>query len=93
MQPYIKKSPLPSLLGIEARNSRNREIRFQSLSQNSCRDFWELWEQHQNYFYCLCLRWMNDNSTDAEDALIQAIIKASNKWPKILKKFLIPKLG
>ena len=41
--------------------------------------FWQLWQQHQDYLYRCCVKWM-DNVADAEDALSRAMLKA---WDKI----------
>jgi len=49
------------------------------LSQGECPVFWQLWEQYRNKLYRCCLRWMG-NSTDAEDALSRAMLKA---WEKV----------
>lgn len=48
----------------------------------NCADFWQQWQQHQDYLYHCCLKWMNGNSTDAEDALSRAMLKA---WEKVQK--------
>lgn len=40
--------------------------------------FWKLWQQHQNYLYRCCRKWMG-NPSDAEDALSRAMLKA---WQK-----------
>ena len=50
--------------------------------QNNCLDFWQLWRSHQNYLYRCCLRWMNYNSMDAEDALHLTMWKAYKKLPQ-----------
>jgi RNA polymerase sigma factor (sigma-70 family) len=42
--------------------------------------FWHFWHQNQDYLYYCCLKWMNGNSADAEDALSMAMIKA---WEKV----------
>ena len=42
--------------------------------------FWQLWEQYQDDLYRCCLKWMGGNSTDAEDALSRAMLKA---WEKV----------
>ncbi|MEG3923656.1 sigma-70 family RNA polymerase sigma factor [Microcoleus sp. D3_18a_C4] len=44
--------------------------------------FWSLWQQNQNDIYRCCLKWMNNNPTDAEDALSRAMLKA---WEKAQK--------
>ena len=41
--------------------------------------FWQLWQEMQDQLYRCCLRLMNFNSTDAEDALSQAMLKAREK--------------
>lgn len=48
--------------------------------QKDCADFWLLWQEHQNYLYHRCLKWMSGNPTEAEDALSQAMLKA---WEKV----------
>lgn len=47
--------------------------------QKDCADFWLLWQEHQNYLYRRCLKWMGGNPTEAEDALSRAMLKASEK--------------
>ncbi|MCU0545758.1 MAG: sigma-70 family RNA polymerase sigma factor [Oscillatoriaceae cyanobacterium Prado104] len=42
-------------------------------------NFWPLWQQHQDYLYRCCCKWMG-NPTDAEDALSRAMLKA---WEKV----------
>ena len=42
--------------------------------------FWQQWEEHRGILYSVCLKLMNFNSVDAEDALSQAMLKA---WEKI----------
>lgn len=44
--------------------------------------FWEQWTEHQDILYQCCLRLMNSNRTDAEDALSRATLKA---WEKVQK--------
>ncbi|NEP86982.1 MAG: sigma-70 family RNA polymerase sigma factor [Okeania sp. SIO2C2] len=44
--------------------------------------FWEQWTEHQDMLYRCCLRLMNFNHTDAEDALSQAMLKACEKVQK-----------
>jgi RNA polymerase sigma factor (sigma-70 family) len=43
-------------------------------------NFWEIWQQERDTLYYYCLNWMNGNSTDAEDALSCAMIKAWEKF-------------
>jgi RNA polymerase sigma factor (sigma-70 family) len=44
--------------------------------------FWQYWQQNQDYLYRCCIKWMAGNSTDAEDALSRAMLKA---WEKAQK--------
>jgi RNA polymerase sigma-70 factor (ECF subfamily) len=44
--------------------------------------FWRQWQQHQDYLYRCCIKWMGGNRTDAEDALSRAMLKA---WEKVQK--------
>ena len=48
--------------------------------QKDCADFWLLWQEHQNYLYHRCLKWMGGNPMEAEDALSRAMLKA---WEKV----------
>ncbi|GGA27953.1 RNA polymerase sigma factor [Okeania sp. KiyG1] len=38
--------------------------------------FWQVWCEHRDRLYRCCLRLMNSNQTDAEDALSEAMLKA-----------------
>ena len=44
--------------------------------------FLEKWTKYQDQLYRCCLKLMNSNPTDAEDALSQAMLKA---WEKVQK--------
>ncbi len=48
--------------------------------KKDCADFWLLCQEHQNYLYHRCLKWMGGNPTEAEDALSRAMLKA---WEKL----------
>ncbi|NEQ38209.1 MAG: sigma-70 family RNA polymerase sigma factor [Okeania sp. SIO3I5] len=80
-----------SLSGVENRNLLPKKTQFSGVSPNHHRDFWQIWESYQDYFYKLCLQWMRGNSHDAEDILNQAIIKAWNEWEKSANKIIYPK--
>ena len=41
--------------------------------------FWLEWQKHQDYLYRCCVKWMGGNSTNAEDALSMAMLKAREK--------------
>jgi len=47
------------------------------------KEFWQVWCDHQDRLYRCCLRLMNSNQTDAEDALSEAMLKAL----KMVRKF------
>ncbi|NET55648.1 MAG: RNA polymerase sigma factor [Symploca sp. SIO2E6] len=64
-------------------NSQSVTASFEwSCSGNLGKEFWRQWEQYQDYLYHCCLKWMKGNSTDAEDALSRAMLKA---WEKVQK--------
>ncbi|MBP0017503.1 MAG: sigma-70 family RNA polymerase sigma factor [Cyanobacteria bacterium SBLK] len=44
--------------------------------------FWQQWQEHRESLYQCCLKLMNFNATDAEDALSQVMLKA---WEKVQK--------
>ncbi len=45
-------------------------------------DFWELWGQYKDDLLShYCLRWMDGNRADAEDALSEASLRAWHGWP------------
>ena len=47
--------------------------------------FWQGWQEHQDYLYRCCVKWMGGNSTNAEDALSMAMLKARDKIQKRAK--------
>lgn len=66
-----------------------REIAFtqSAVSSSECdrtkeydASFWQQWQQHQDYLYRCCIKWMGGNRTNAEDALSRVMIKA---WEKV----------
>ncbi|MBC6479117.1 MAG: sigma-70 family RNA polymerase sigma factor [Hormoscilla sp. GM7CHS1pb] len=48
--------------------------------------FWQQWLEHQDTLYQCCLQFMNWNPTEAEDALNEAMVKASQKVQKYASK-------
>lgn len=54
--------------------------------QRDCTDFWQQWQQYQDHLYYCCVRWMDGNSSDAEDALSRAMLKAWEKAQKFTGK-------
>ncbi|MEA5553440.1 RNA polymerase sigma factor [Anabaena cylindrica UHCC 0172] len=55
---------------------------FGDRTENISAFFWYLWRQNQDYLYRCCLRWMNGNPSDAEEALNRAMFRA---WEKLQK--------
>lgn len=58
----------------------------QCLARGEINAFWKLFEQHRNYLFRCCVKWMNGNSIEAEDLLSRAIIKA---WEKIKQNTVV----
>jgi RNA polymerase sigma-70 factor (ECF subfamily) len=54
----------------------------QRLAAGEINAFWQIFQQHRVYLFRCCLKWMNGNSTEAEDLLSQAMVKA---WEKVQK--------
>lgn len=52
-----------------------------SLHAETSTDFWAVWERHRPHLFRVCLRAMNGNRADAEDALGQLMLKARAKIP------------
>ncbi len=48
-------------------------------SSDTSTNFWQQWEQHQDYLYRCCLKWMDGNAANAEDVLSRAMLKAFEK--------------
>lgn len=44
--------------------------------------FWTLWLRHRDQLFAICLREMNGNRVDAEDALGQAMLRACQRLPQ-----------
>ncbi|MDJ1177440.1 RNA polymerase sigma factor [Roseofilum sp. BLCC_M91] len=62
-------------------NPLEEEQLLQRLSEGDLNAFWPLWQSHQEYLYFRCLRWLNNDAYEAEDALSLAMLKARNKLP------------
>jgi len=61
-----------------------------ALAHGDISAFWPLWEVHSSRLYAICLREMNRNYADAEDALTQAMLKAQQKLPVFAAKISHP---
>lgn len=60
-------------------NSNSASFR-RDRTNNIDSDFWQRWEQYRDDLYRCCLKWMNGNPTEAEDAIALAMLKA---WEKV----------
>ena len=58
----------------------------QRLAAGEINAFWQIFQQHRDYLFRCCLKWMNGNSTEAEDLLSQAVLKAWEKAQKYAGK-------
>ena len=58
----------------------------QRLAAGEINAFWQIFQQHRDYLFRCCLKWMNGNSTEAEDLLSQAMVKAWDKAQKYAGK-------
>jgi RNA polymerase sigma-70 factor (ECF subfamily) len=62
------------------------QILLKNPSKGDSTIFWELWLLHQGYLYHCCLKWMDRDVTDAQDALSQTMLKAWDKLPLYAEK-------
>lgn len=62
------------------------ESLLEKLSDGDSSAFWPLWENYKDYLYHRCLRWMGGNTTEAQDALSEIMVKAWEKLPKFAAK-------
>ena len=58
----------------------------QRIAAGEINAFWPLFQQHRDYLFGCCRKWMNGNSTEAEDVLSQAMVKAWEKAQKYAGK-------
>lgn len=61
--------------------ARDREL-LQALAGGQEQAFWTLWLRHSRRLFAVCLRQMNGNRLDAEDALQEAMLRAHRKLPR-----------
>ncbi|EGJ35553.1 MULTISPECIES: RNA polymerase sigma factor [Moorena] len=62
------------------------ESLLEKLSDGDSSVFWPLWENYKDYLYHRCLSWMGGNTTEAQDALSEIMVKAWEKLPKFAAK-------
>ncbi|HEY9864411.1 MAG TPA: sigma-70 family RNA polymerase sigma factor [Candidatus Obscuribacterales bacterium] len=67
-------------------NPTEEQQLLQCLAQGEINAFWQLFEQHRDYLFRCCVKWMNGNSIEAEDLLSQAMLKALEKAQKYAGK-------
>jgi len=58
----------------------------QRLAAGEINAFWQLFQQHRDYLFRCCVKWMNGNSTEAQDLLSQAMLKALKKAQKFAEE-------
>lgn len=63
-------------------NPNSEQKLLHRLAAGETRAFWQLFQQYRDYLFRCCLKWTNGNSTEAEDLLSQATLKA---WEKVQK--------
>lgn len=61
-----------------------------SLEQGHRTAFWTLWMKHELRLRAVCLREMNGNRVDAEDALHEAMLHAYDKLPRFAASIASP---
>ncbi|MDB9519433.1 RNA polymerase sigma factor [Roseofilum reptotaenium CS-1145] len=72
--------------GNKVLDSVEEEKLLQNLSEGDMNAFWPLWQSHQEYLYFHCLRWLNNDRHEAEDALSLAMLKARKTLPDYAHK-------
>ncbi|NEQ35970.1 MAG: sigma-70 family RNA polymerase sigma factor [Okeania sp. SIO3I5] len=73
----------PPPVAVQSGNRKNP----QKLEQEDIeKEFWQVWGDHRDRLYRYCLRLMNSNHADAEDALSEAMVKAWNMVRKFAGK-------
>ena len=72
--------PRATATSLTYRNPKNAEILPESHEAPELNEFWNHWQTYRRFLYTCCLRWLNGNVTDAEDALSLACIRAAQKF-------------
>ncbi|MDJ1173618.1 RNA polymerase sigma factor [Roseofilum capinflatum] len=83
--PEIKR-PKYSVSKYKNLNPLEEEHLLQRLYEGDLNAFWPLWQNYQDYLHTLCLRWLNNDAHEAEDALSLAMLKARKKLPDYAHK-------
>lgn len=58
------------------------QLLLERISNGDTSAFWQLWNQHKEYLYYQCLKWMDHNIDDAQEALSYSMLRAWEKLPK-----------
>ncbi|MCT7997450.1 RNA polymerase sigma factor [Laspinema olomoucense] len=72
---------VPATINPIANRAEEQQL-LHRLATGETRAFWQLFQQDRDYLFRCCLKWTNGNSTEAEDLLSQATLKA---WEKVQK--------
>lgn len=75
-----------SLSGGEAEIKSEELLLLKKFSRGDQPSFWQLWTRHQDYLYGCCMKCMEGNRWEAEEALSEAKIEAWDKLPKHAEK-------
>lgn len=67
-------------------NPKEEQQLLQRIAAGEINAFWPLFQQHRDYLFRCCRKWMNGNSVEAEDLLSQAMVKAWEKAQKYAGK-------
>lgn len=79
---YVFDLPRPSSEVRQAEPKSTEEIvLLKRLLQGNGAAFWQLWENHRNALYSICLLQLGGNQAEAEDALSRVMLKAWKKLP------------
>jgi RNA polymerase sigma-70 factor (ECF subfamily) len=82
----LSPTQTPNLLLLET-----EKLLLENFSQGSLTAFWQFWQLHQEYLYYRCKNWIGGNSTEAEEALSQVMLKAWEKFPHYAHQITKPK--
>jgi len=81
MHPTLPGRFRPSPSERKEEEARDRELLL-ALQAGDDQAFWTLWMKHSRRLFAACLRQMNGNRLDAEDALQEAMLRAHKKLPR-----------
>ena len=82
----IRRYRSPKANDVQPLKQAEEQELLNRLSEGEMNALWLLWYYHQNYLYNSCISWMENNRTEAEEALSIAMLKARDKLPKYAPK-------